>query len=81
MGVTDRHHLKIGYASTSGLLIGQGTLQESDPLVVLCSVGSNEVSASLLCQHNIVDIKKNYPGDVKALLFLKSRWHWPLCLP
>ena len=54
MDVSARHRLKIGYTYTTGSLIGQGTLQESDPLMVLCGVGSNGVTVLLLDQHNIV---------------------------
>ena len=58
MGVTARHCLKIGYTCTSGSLIGQGTLQESDPLMVLCSLDSIGVTVLLLYQHNIDDTEK-----------------------
>ena len=60
MGVTARHRLKIGYTYTSGSLIGQGTLQESGPLMVLCSLDSIGVTVLLLHQHNIVLIQQQH---------------------
>ena len=59
MGVTARHCLKIGYTYTSGSLIGQGTLQELDSLMVLCSVDSIGVTVLLLYQRNIVGHRRS----------------------
>ena len=54
MDVSRRNRLKIDHTYTTGSLIDQGTLQESDPLMVLRGVDSNGVTVLLLDQHNVV---------------------------